>query len=304
MNSIKIHNPQNEFTVNNRFYNYFFNQFTKFLSDKFKVYKNDYFKNAHIGMIPITLENGIDVSIFECEYIIENLSNGEFVVLSISDVLSPASMNFLNNPLLKKVLISQYNPKLLQTYHKISPWVYFPYKINNLNYYYLKRQKLSALINKMYFKGTSLNDRTILSFINDQYITDYEPIDYNLYFNDIINYKIGLSVDGVGEFCYRDIECFALGVPIIRYEYISQFKEQLIPNFHYISIERPSDMSLYRLGNKSHSEKIIKRYNEVKHDEVFLNFISKNAREYYENNCTLLKLKNNTYNYLELKDWE
>jgi hypothetical protein len=40
-------------------------------------------------------------------------------------------------------------------------------------------------------------------------------------------------------------------------------------------------MKLDRLGEKHHAELITKRYLEVKDDDEFLNFISKNAKEYY-----------------------
>jgi aminoglycoside phosphotransferase family enzyme len=77
----------------------------------------------------------------------------------------------------------------------------------------------------------------------------------------------------------------ALGVPFIRFEYTTEFMEPLIPNVHYISVDRPNDlfdwMKLDRLGEKHHAELIIKRYLEVKDDDEFLNLISKNAKEYY-----------------------
>jgi hypothetical protein len=41
-------------------------------------------------------------------------------------------------------------------------------------------------------------------------------------------------------------------------------------------------MQLDRVGEKNHTDMIIERYMQVKEDKEFLNFISKNARNYYE----------------------
>ena len=41
-------------------------------------------------------------------------------------------------------------------------------------------------------------------------------------------------------------------------------------------------MNLDRTGNHHHAEMITKRYYEVIEDREFLEFISKNAKEYYE----------------------
>ena len=74
----------------------------------------------------------------------------------------------------------------------------------------------------------------------------------------------------------------ALGIPFLRFEYISELNPNLIPNFHYISVERPDDLKIDRIGNEEHARMLEKRFLEVKDDTDFLNFISNNARNYYE----------------------
>ena len=123
------------------------------------------------------------------------------------------------------------------------------------------------------------------------------------YFDDLISHKIALSVYGRGEFCYRDVECFGVGIPIIRFEYLSSFNSPLIPNHHYISIPRPNDMDLYRLGNEGHAKMIEGRYHEVINNKDFLDFISKNAKQYYDENFSLETKIKNTFNLLNLNDW-
>ena len=308
MTKIKVHNPCNEYTKT-RFYNYFWDVFTEHLKQFFDVEENRYYEFAHSGWFPVKLEKGIsdNFSLLECEYAIENMENGEFVLMSAGDQISAASINEQNNPYLRKVLMSQFLPSHVQ-YHivnnvyKYSPWTYFQYDMTNLEKYYNTRQNNKPTENKLYFKGTT-PDRPIIFYINKDIITTFDELEINEYFNDLIKYKIALSVDGVGEFCYRDIECFAVGVPIIRFEYSSKMYNELIPNYHYISIPRPDDMTLYRLGNENHAKLLEQRYYEVINDTEFLDFISKNARKYYENNCTMEKLTKNAHNLLNLNNW-
>jgi hypothetical protein len=310
MTKIKIHNPCNEHTRYYRYYNLFWDKFTDYLKTIFEVEENRYFEFANRDRYKVKLNSSAreDFLLMECEYVIENLENSEFVILSVADDLTHAILNERENPYLKKVLISQFLPKKVlhhvkDYYYKYSPWSYFQAQVIDLEPYFNRRLTLIPTETKMYFKGTSISDRSILEHINKDIITDFSPVIADIYFNDLINHKLALSIDGRGEFCYRDIECFATGVPIIRFEYESVFYNNLIPNYHYISIPRPTDMGLYRTGNKSHAELLEKRYYEVINNIDFLSFISKNAREYYKNNCEINSIIKNTFKLLNLDSW-
>ena len=124
-----------------------------------------------------------------------------------------------------------------------------------------------------------------MKYFDKKYVEGFNPI--GNYFDDLIKYKIGLSIAGVGEICYRDIEYMCLGIPLIRFEYLSELNPKLIPNYHYISVDRPNDipkhnnLSTDRLGLEKHVKMIEDRFLEVKDDLELLKFISKNARDYY-----------------------
>jgi hypothetical protein len=92
----------------------------------------------------------------------------------------------------------------------------------------------------------------------------------------------------------------AIGVPFIRFEYTTNLNPKLIPNYHYISIDRPSDLVIDRLGNETHAAMIEKRFLEVKDDKEFLSFISKNAKEYYDTYLSRYNNVKHTLNLLEL----
>lgn len=151
---------------------------------------------------------------------------------------------------------------------------------------------------KCFFRGTSLEDRSILKHIDGNYLQGIGTIGgWEPYFNDLINHRVGLSVAGRGEICYRDIEYMAVGVPFIRFEYTSDLNPNLIPNYHYISVNRPKDLIKDRMGNEVHARMIVDRFLEVKDDKDFLDFIANNAKLYYE---TYLKRYNNVSHTLKL----
>ena len=290
-----IHQPTNHYSNRYRYYNVFFDNLVKKLSEKNEVIVDRYYKNANRGRVNVELgwyeDKDFFVEMQDCEMIIEDYDTKETQILSVSDDLTPTSLNLQSYDNTKKIFISQfirdkvYHHVAKEHQHKYFPWIYFPSNEYDLESFYQKRQEITNKDNRMYFRGETFS-RTILNhFTPDVFYGGNSIGGFDTYVNELIKFKLGLSVAGRGEMCYRDIEYMALGVPFIRFEYTTEFFEPLIPNVHYISVDRPDDlfdwMKLDRLGEKHHADLIIKRYLEVKEDDEFLNFISKNAKEYY-----------------------
>lgn len=318
MVKIRVHNPSNERTKNYRYYNFFWDVLTDFLKTKFDVEENRYFEKAHVERTKIELQKGTvdDFLVLECEYVIENLENGEFVILSVSDDLGYATLREKDNPYLKKCLISQYAPIKIQTHIKDSiekyiPWTYFQFSMDDLEIYRKKRLELGETIDKMYFRGeTRAQFRPILNNMSSDYLVN--PMMTNkptIYFDDVIKYSVGLSIGGAAELCYRDIEYMAMGIPFIRFRYQTIIDPPLIPNYHYISIPFDEDFPVHndlkrdRLGGEVQANKIVERFKQVINDKELLNFVANNARKYYEDNLTLDKLLEKTYRLSEIEDW-
>ena len=290
---IVVHNPCNEYTRYYRDYNLFWDELTEELKTQYIVTENRYYEFANQSRFEVRLRKQTCGEhcflLMECEYVIEFEDTGDFYILSVSDDLSHAILNERENPHLKKVLVSQFDRRKLQdhvslTYmEKYSPWIYFPCTVDDLEFFHKKRKSIEEYIDKMYFRGTSIDDRPIVTHIRSKYLDGYTPIGGpNSYFEDLINYKVGLSIAGRGELCYRDIEYMALGIPMLRFNYITELNPNLIPNYHYVALDRPYNLAIDRLGNREHAELLEQRFLEVKEDKEFLTFISKNAREFYE----------------------
>jgi hypothetical protein len=312
--NLKIHNPCNEQTRYYRNYNLFWDELTDKLKEKYNVIENRYFENAHKERFNVNFEsltNPQGLSLMECEYVIENTDNGEFYILSVADDLSSGMLTEQSNPKLKKVLISQFIEDKVKhhvgdSYEKYSPWIYFPMNLTDLELYYQKRNEKTEFINKLCFWGAT-SERPILEHFDDSILVGPNYIgDSDKYFENLINHSVALSIAGVGELCYRDIECMALGVPLLRFEYQTRLFEPLIPNYHYISIQyddempRHNDTPTDRLGGYDQAKKIKERFKEVILDKDFLSFISKNARKYYEDNLSPHTRVNKTLEILNL----
>jgi hypothetical protein len=311
MKKIIVHNPCNEHTRYFRDYNLFWDELTDRLKQKYTVVENRYFENAHKERFRVNLNSLINPNkgllLMECEYVIEFEDTGEFYVMSVSDDLPHDILNEHQNPLLKKVLVSQFDRNKIESHvtstymEKYSPWIYFPCTIDNLEVYYEKRKTIDEFVDKMYFRGSSISDRPIVTHVSPDYLNGYTPIGGpNTYFDDLIKYKVGLSVAGRGELCYRDIEYMCIGIPMLRFNYISELNPNLIPNYHYISVERPDDLPIDRLGNETHAKLLEERFLEVKDNKEFLDFISKNARDYYVNYLSKNNRVKHTLNLLNI----
>ena len=235
-----------------------------------------------------------NLEIKSCEYIIEDNNTGEFWILSLCDQMSGSLLVEQDNIFLKKVLYSQYVPDQIvhhvgKNFNKYCPWIYFVYNKFDREHFLIKRNQNVDLIPKMIFGGDT-DYRPILDRINNEILDKKYHMDYEKYLNDIIKYKVGLSIGGsaVGDLCWRDVEYMSLGIPFIKFNYVATLSPPLIPNYHYISVPfddlpKKNDVPKDRLGLEKHANLIEKRFDEIINNENFLDYISLNSKNYYEN---------------------
>jgi len=253
--------------------------------------------------------------LYECELLIHDTDTDTLKGLTFADNKNGISDIFIKrNKIGDILLISQYHNFMLLNYDKTSfnckilESIYQPDKSYvNFDVFYAKRVLMKDFIDKIFFKGNvgGCGRFSIYELEKTPYFYGGEGHTLTIdYFNEAIEYKVGLSIPGVGELCYRDIEYLAIGLPMLRIEYMTQLNPPLIPNYHYISIDRGDefvpDCYLDRKGGVKYSEAYIKRFLEVKDDIEFLNFISKNAREYYFNFLHPLNRNKHLVKLLEL----
>jgi hypothetical protein len=315
MAKLKLYYPVNSYVLNlNRDHTRFFLDLINKLKQTHEVIVEPENIDAHRGGVTFNLETDSNTTqhVFDCEMLIENLENGEFYILSAHDHLSVSTLGNKENPKLKKVLFSQFIPNEVKhhtrnNYYKYSPWIYFKQDNLDLEIYYEKRKFIEDKIDTLFFRG-SYADRPILQHINSNILPLGSVTNNVRYFEDLIKHKVALSVGGAstGDLCYRDIEYMQLGIPFIKFQYISYLDNPLIPNYHYISIDLPEDLPIHndvikdRLGLKHHAQMIEKRYYEVINDLDFLKMVGENSRNYFLENLSYDVRINKTIKALNL----
>jgi hypothetical protein len=82
--------------------------------------------------------------------------------------------------------------------------------------------------------------------------------------------RIGLSLPGRGEVCYREIEYFGMGVVALMPHRRNTFHEPLVPNVHYLA----ADVTPNRRNGAEVAAAIREAYERHRHDEELLNFMN------------------------------
>lgn len=264
------------------------------------LYLEKYFNATLIEKKYNTIEyNNIKVTLSDPQLLIHIPEQDKFMGIDFTDNQSMLVGFFVlrNNPndllLYSQLGMTELNKKTDEYKFKIKNSIYTPSLPNMpLETYYEKRKAISEYIDKFVFWGNykAMNRKAVELLQNNELFDGGDYI--SNYFDELIKYKVGLAIPGIGELCYRDIEYMAIGIPLMKFEYITQLNPPLIPNYHYISIPRidtPEDHTIVggilareREVEQRHIDEYLKRYKEVKDDHDFLKFISDNARKYYE----------------------
>jgi hypothetical protein len=151
---------------------------------------------------------------------------------------------------------------------------------------------------KMLFRGWLWEPRKLM--VGDLQRDDIVIIDTNAggerlgvvdYLTEMTEYAAVLSLPGGAPLCNRDIEAFAVGVPVIRPYMISNHSDPLLPGVHYICCyHQPhygDDGYARYLSYRDFQHHLVRTWDRVKDDREFLSFIAANARAWYVRNCTM-----------------
>lgn len=301
-------------TIGNYYVTTFFNDFYKALIKKYP--KHD-FDNINYTEYE---SNGYG-SIYSCmNFSIVNPETQKYILISFFDnwkyhfmkhlgwqpsnmvnFFYPGGFNYIDY---YNYIIQQKNNSDIECPRNIST-IYKPFFYGTYNDGYAKdfttiykKRKLKSTIPKLYFRGQlwdfrkdmvqKLKKFPSLEIIDKSNKSGY--LDYPEYLNDLAQYRCALSLPGGTEICNRDIECFGLGVPVIRPYLDIHYPDPLISNYHYINCY--SDCK-YWDGNPSYlsykdvQAHILKYWLLIKDNFEYLDFVAKNARSWYVKNCSI-----------------
>lgn len=245
---------------------------------------------------------------YQC--IVENEDNGKYILLNYYDSITSLHPNLgwdLTN-LVEIITTAGVHTNNL-TYDnsdvKYTPSTYI-FHSKSQNDILLNYKKQTKTIDGLYFRGKTYLFRKWLE--NDDRFNiittsnGKDGISNEVYLNELSQQKLSLCLNGTAEITYRDIESFAVRTPVIRTTLTCKFHNELIPNYHYIAVD-VSDI-VYNTGldyYRQKADRIHKRYLEVKDDKDFLDFITTNARKWFEENCTIQANVNILNDLIELQ---
>lgn len=106
------------------------------------------------------------------------------------------------------------------------------------------------------------------------------------YFEKIKDYRMGISLNGNGEFCLRDVEYMGMEIPIIRPKLKTKFYNPLNENEHFIPVDIESENAHSDFFGKTEYEvaqKIIEVVESNINNKDVLTEMAKNGRDYFVN---------------------
>lgn len=310
----------------------FFREFDNFLSKFFDVNVTNYNTTGDqfcggINTIKDISNFQNTPSISDTDYIIENSTTGEIKVISVTEYFNSYVSHFAKSECCSTVLLSHFSwtntyhwmlkERATKDIHKVRPWVFLTQKPIDHVALRERRSQIKSFNDKLFFRGSGIDSyrKSVMMLHAAGFTQPLDTLTYSEYLKEMINSKIGLSYyqdldkystphDHPGEFCYRDIEYMAVGLPYIRIEYKDNVHDPIIPNYHYISIPRETAYCAYQqAGDQGVRDVFIDRYNEVLNDEEFLKYISMNQTNWYNQNMTKPNIHNLTFDALKLNDW-
>jgi hypothetical protein len=147
------------------------------------------------------------------------------------------------------ILKSQYDPAPNAYTHALAPVSPFTYPLRKYKMDFIyKNRKLreeimqnKAFTSSMYWGGTFKGNRKERHklrhyLVNKAQKAVCQSFDYEEYLHRMATTLVGISVDGRGEFCYRDIELAGIGTPYFRPSFSNATYNLRLPGVHYYSI--------------------------------------------------------------------
>lgn len=104
------------------------------------------------------------------------------------------------------------------------------------------------------------------------------------YFKEMFSSKINISLNGIGESCFRDIEILGLGSTLLRPKLTVDFHDRLIPNYHYASVEVQDQTNFCDLADAIYS-----KYDWLLRNPDVAESIAENGRNWYLKNGSTIK---------------
>lgn len=147
------------------------------------------------------------------------------------------------------------------------------------------REKRAVFIGRMHGNRKRiceiLKEHPLIDIFDETSVYHHEK-----YFEKISNYLIGISLNGNGEFCLRDVEYLGMEIPIVRPKLKTTFHNKLEENKHFIPVDiisENADTRFLKYTDEEVAFKIIEKVEHILDKKELLSTVVKEGREYYDN---------------------
>jgi hypothetical protein len=294
------------------------------LSKRYNVIRHEYSGGDGFVYHGVTINQGSIV-------IIEDAERGTFKTYDFGDHPS-LTVELSKSPKFVGAAIGQYNAKYWDsivtdaTIRKnivAAPYPESVWQLGTANYDNIQQWRNSnTLDTRLYWRGSLYNSGVESRYLGVRkaiellptILSDNElafgagPIPFDAYIQEAMRFEMALSIGGgggalCGDYCFRDIEMFGLGIPLIRPKYVVDAPEPLIPDFHYVAVEAEFDADFRYSNPEQLAQRIVDKYREVmsRPDKAeYLDFIQKNAKNWYDQVVSYPNITNNIIKALDL----
>lgn len=138
-----------------------------------------------------------------------------------------------------------------------------------------------------------LREKGVEEFRINGMIRSIRPYTLDQYLAVASQYRALLALEGTSGFCNREFDILHMGAPLIMPPWrFSHRMSPLIDNVHYLAVDYDDDPDVF-------AENILRRFNEIRHDQVKRDFIRHNGRQWYLQNCTVPIITDNIVKWVE-----
>jgi hypothetical protein len=171
------------------------------------------------------------------------------------------------------IVKSQFNESKYDIQEDFTPSCYFPRDLTSYLSFVdeVRNKRPDKKEDGLFFTGRKWKGRRKILRRLEDIIVSCDKLPPKEFVMKMNSHKVILSLPGHGNLCHREFEAFGVGVPVLMIKHKNTLYDPLIPDKHYISVNNYKDIK--------------GRYEEVKDDEEYLEYVSQNAIEWFDNNC-------------------
>jgi hypothetical protein len=264
------------------------------------------------------------------------INHGSILIFEDADTKAFKVYDFGDSPYLVEILkqsqyftkavLGQYNPHIWKEDSRVCSGVYPEtiWDFGTLNHKAVTEYRINnTLSSKLYWRGSLYSQpdmgygeylgarkaiELLPELLGNSFHFGNHPVPFDTYIQEAINYKLTLSIGGgggypgakCGDICFRDIEMFGLGIPVIRPKYVIEMADSLLPNYHYIAVDVDFDDTFKYLNHDLLASRIAETYQQVVKDTEFLEQIAINAKNWYRANVSSKSITNRILTSLDL----